>query len=365
VPTDQDAPLSSRRDAPSWRGRTGAWLSVIALASACGGSDRPKSEPLGRLPTAVTTAEPEWLPFAIRAGSRCEEDPRERHLGELRTFDVGGDVARAAFSPDGHAIALEARLSGDERSQVYVMNLGTGALHRASVSTVDATSPHFTPSGDRLLFAEASPAGRRVVEVPVGGGPAREIVSADATDPAPLGDGSGVVFVRAEAGKADLFVQPLGGLGPLHALLREPRFDESSPALSPDRTRIAWIARTARASVLWTAHLPGAGGEARAVEALSTDLESVRTPSFLPDARRLAFASDRDDPASQIYVVDLDERFGPGAPPRSTRITFAEGGSEAPTFSSDGRHVAFVSRRNVHRAPAERRLFVARWVEDP
>lgn len=341
-------------------------LASCALAASCAVRPATPTEPLGRIPEIVTKAEPEWLPFAIRAGARSPDDPRERHLRELRDLAVDADVARARWAPDGTHLVLEARAAADARQQIYVLDLGTGTLARASNPSLEAKAPSFTwPAGDRVLFTEGALGARRIVSAKLDGSDLREEIGSDAAFGAPLEDGAGIVFVRAEGNGADLFAKALSGDPAPRALFREPRFEEEDLAASPDRTRIAWIGRSKDAQILFDARISSPTEPARAVEALSTALESIAAPAFLPDSHRLAFASDRDAAAGDIYVVDLDERFGPGAPPRSVRVTFADGGSGAPAFSPDGRHVAFVSRRNDHRASARRRLFVARWVEDP
>ncbi len=343
-------------------------LAVVSLlvVDACGAAVRERAKPMGQIPHVVTKAEPEWLPFAIRAGISKSGDPRETHLTELRLLTTDEDVARAAWSPDGRKLVVEAKKGDDAHSQVYVIDLGTGETSRASQPSVDSSWPSFaSPDDRRVLFAEEEGSRRRVVSTDSAGGDVREIVGADASDPAVVADGSAIFFVRTEGQSRDLFVQ--AGMTPSTPALRwlsDAVHTESTPVSSPDRTRLAWIAKKTSQATLMTARVAGTDTLARSVEALSADAESIRTPAFLPDSHRLAFASDRDDSAFQIYVVDLDERFGPGAPARSTRLTFADGGSEAPAFSNDGRHVAFVSRRD-HRSPSARQLYVARWVEDP
>lgn len=361
--------MRSRARFSDRRSSRGSWgtlaLAVLGL-SACGARPPAKDDKLGKIPEVVTHAEPEWLPFAIRAGERAEGDRRESHLAELRVLTKDGDVASATWSPDARRLAIEARMPGDAQSQVYVMDLGTGALSRASQPSVQSTSPTFAwPDGARVLFTESSASGRRVVSTKSDGSDPKEVVGADGADPALFVDGSSLLFVRAEGGSRDLFVKPLGGDGPAHRLLADPQHDEARPVTSPDRTRIAWIGAKKPTSQLFTARVGSPPQEALRVEALSTELESIASADFLPDSHRIAFASDRDEPSFDVYVVDLDERFGPGAPPRSLRVTYAAGGSQAPAFAPDGRHVAFVSRRYDHRASAPRRLFVARWIEDP
>ena len=58
-------------------------------------------------------------------------------------------------------------------------------------------------------------------------------------------------------------------------------------------------------------------------------------PSFSPDGRHLAFVSERDGNA-EIYVMDSD-----GSNPR--RLTDHSAADFSPSFSPDGRHIVFMS----------------------
>ena len=74
----------------------------------------------------------------------------------------------------------------------------------------------------------------------------------------------------------------------------------------------------------------------------SRRLTSTRRPEngvvWSPDSRRIAFSAQRDnDETQQIYVLDL------GTAGEAQRITNISGGARIPTFSHDGRQIAFVS----------------------
>src|SRR4051794_16450348 len=81
--------------------RLGAIVSLGALLAlaGCSSPQTGGTRDLGKMPEVVTTAQPEWIPWGIRAGKSLDADPRERHLAELRQLTFGGDNAEAYWSP--------------------------------------------------------------------------------------------------------------------------------------------------------------------------------------------------------------------------------------------------------------------------
>ena len=119
---------------------------LVLSASTCtrpDGASKPK-EPIGYMPSVVTTAEPEWIPFGVRAGKPApSQDPRERHFKELRQLTFGGDNAEAYFSHDGRRIIFQSTRDGWPCDQEFIMDLGSGATKRISTqsSFAEAVGP--------------------------------------------------------------------------------------------------------------------------------------------------------------------------------------------------------------------------------
>jgi TolB protein len=93
----------------------------------------------------------------------------------------------------------------------------------------------------------------------------------------------------------------------------------STPAISPDGTQIAFALRTPRGDAdLFISRLDG----------------SERRNTWSPSGKQLAFVSDREGAAGQIFICDAD-----GANVR--RIVKEGGDADSPAWSPDGRWIAF------------------------
>jgi len=108
--------------------RTTALLG-LALCAGCGSPPSTIREPLGKLPTAVTTAEPEWIPPRVLAGQQVERDGRERHFAELRQLTIEGAVLGSpAWSADGSKLLFAVAADVTGCSRIQLLDLKTGEL---------------------------------------------------------------------------------------------------------------------------------------------------------------------------------------------------------------------------------------------
>ncbi|MEQ1911338.1 MAG: hypothetical protein ABMA15_21145 [Vicinamibacterales bacterium] len=149
------------------------------------------------------------------------------------------------------------------------------------------------------------------------------------------------------------------------------------PAWSPDGTRIAFTSTRDGNSEIYVTNRDGSG-----VRRLTNSPAIDSTPTWSPTGTQVAFTSDRTG-TPQIYVVGADglglrqithesyadrptwspapyneiaftSRTGPGndikvmelASGQVRQLTFGEGTNESPSFSANGRHIAFMSTRS-------------------
>ena len=151
--------------------------------------------------------------------------------------------------------------------------------------------------------------------------------------PAQLQPGQ-VVWASKRDGDWDLFLMnPDGGL--VAQLTNEPSV-EGNPAVSPDRTKLAFVSDRDGDFELYVMALDGTG-----LVQVTSNTAVDTSPSWSPDGARLAYQSrQNDEDDSEVWVVGAD-----GSSP--TQLTNNEGiGDGIPSFSPDGTRIAFESYAN-------------------
>jgi TolB protein len=384
-------------------------LLATALLAACAAPADPRpKEPLGHIPEASTSARPEWLPFRIRAGKSVEVDPREKHLTELRQLSFGGENAEAYWAPDGKHLIFQSTRDGGQCDQQYVLALETGDTRRVSNGQGKTTCGYFffpapaAPAPSRVLFASTHAAAAACPPKPDRAQgyvwPLDEFdiysANADGSGLTPLiqgkgydaeatvaFDGSRLVFTSNRDGDIELYTARLDG-SDVKRITSTPGYDGGA-FFSPDATKLVWRASRPTGAALDEFRALLAKGLVRpsALEIFvaGVDGQNARpitrngranfAPYYLPDNRRVIFASDFGSPAGargmpnfDLYVVDPDAPPAEGGVPPVERITFYEGFDSFPMFSPSGEYLVFASNRHGA-TPGETNLFVARWVE--
>jgi Tol biopolymer transport system component/polyisoprenoid-binding protein YceI len=145
-----------------------------------------------------------------------------------------------------------------------------------------------------------------------------------------------LAFLSQRDGNEELYLASTSGAAPVR--LTSSPADESGIAWSPDGSKIAFVSgaelMSARNAEIYVVDLealtPGA-----APTRLTDNQAGDYSPTWSPDASRIAFVSERDG-NSEIYVMNADG----SAPTRLTRNAWRD---SQPVWSPDGARIAFVS----------------------
>ncbi len=211
-----------------------------------------------------------------------------------------------AVSPDGRHVAFVRSPVGDDDAvgQAWILPLDGGEAWRLTDLKHGASSVHWSPRGDRLAVVAGAGDPRFIVgDETKGRTPlARRITRLDFRD-----DESGHIDRRSHL----WLVAFRPGAQPRQ--LTRGDFDVLHPAWSPDGRRIAFEADTGsdaninpRTQIWWVA-TEGVRPRVRELVSLAGDAER---PTFSPDGRRLAFlGTDREDPPDEapreLWVMEL------------------------------------------------------------
>ena len=161
-------------------------------------------------------------------------------------------------------------------------------------------------------------------------------------------DGNQIAFVRSENRRTeDIWV--MNADGEQVQLTDTPRLHEDGPAWSPDGQRIAFHRSTLRAGGVNDIFVMAADGS-HVTRLTKTTNAYEGVPAWSPDGQQIAF--DRafrlmHDPSVGIYVMNTeggDERLLTRGP------IFDDVIPAGPTFSPDGKHIAFLGLREGDRA---------------
>jgi Tol biopolymer transport system component len=226
---------------------------------------------------------------------------------------LGGDSG-PDWSPNGRRLVFERDLPywGQDRISLYVVGAAGGRGRDLTAGPFDVM-PTWSPDGRRIAFAHVSVAKSTasLVELDTLDGSLRSL-TADAVDltPAWSPDGGTIAFARfpgTEANGADAQLFLVDAAGASARPIATSPINGVAPAWSPDGERIAFV-------------------------------------SFR-DHNGISCGGDACYPNGEIYVVNAD---GSGL----TRLTTSKADDEHPTWSPDGRRIAFSSgyefRRDGH-----------------
>ncbi|WP_224364170.1 CARDB domain-containing protein [Hyalangium versicolor] len=243
--------------------------------------------------TGWASADGERLAYAVADGMTAP--PRlavQSRTGELLgTFGSPSfsSIQRATFSPDGKSVAVEAFSSSTYRSEIHIVNIATGEVHKAgSASLGDETSATWSANSRELAYEVAlSSASSSIVVVDTVAGTQRSLTGeAGAPLMAPrYAPGGSTLFALTRSGDTQrlLRMDPVSGAS---TSLFEAESIERDYAVSADSARIALVATLNGMKDLHTVSV-----STGASVLLTHGQEVEKNPAFSRDGHQLAFSS--------------------------------------------------------------------------
>ena len=347
-----------------------------------------------------------WLPLMAQAPSQTNSAPpsllypgEEKHLRNVRQLTFGGQNAEAYFSADDKMLSFQHQGEGVPCDQIYTMPVDTPDGKPATPKLVSSgkgrtTCSYIYPSGERILYSSTEAASPECPPKPdYSHGYVWPIYSSykiysaklDGSDKKLLSnapgynaestisrDGKHVVFTSTRNGDLDIYSMDIDG-SHVKQLTHEMGYD-GGPFWSYDGKKIVYRAehpntpeKIADYNALYAQGLIRPGNlEIWVMDADGSRKRQVThngaanfAPFFLPDGKRIVFASNMADPTSgrafDLYIINED---GTGL----ERVTYFPDFDAFPMFSSDGKRLVWASNRNG-KEPHETNIFIADWVE--
>ncbi|MFL6235230.1 MAG: protein kinase domain-containing protein [Thermoanaerobaculia bacterium] len=297
---------------------------------------------------------PAFSPDGKRIAFRSERDGGGIFLmgatGESahRLTDFGFEPV---WSPDGKEIAVSTDNVQDPRNrsrdgQIWLVDVSTGQRRSLQVEG-DAVQPSWSPHGTRIAYWGVSKANshRVIWTAPVRGGKAVPVTHDTYVDWSPTWspDGRYLYFTSDRGGSMSLWrvaiVEATGEVQGDPEPITAPALWSNGIRFSQDGRKAIYVNRYARSN-LERAGLDPAGRAV--VEPLQPITQGSREFAFgrvSPDGGKLAFSS--KSPQEDLFIVGTD---GSGL----RQLTDDSFKDRDPTWSSDGRRIAFYSDRSGH-----------------
>jgi TolB protein len=229
----------------------------------------------------------------------------------------------------GSKIAFTAKGKGS--SAIYAMDFdGQGAY---SVSRNSSTNilPAWSPSGGQIAYTSFMRSNPDLYIAPAGGGRPKRISAQKGmnTGASFSPDGSKIAVTLSKDGNPEIYVINAADGSPIKRITNDKAID-TSPAWSPDGGSLAFVSDRNGGPQIFV--VSASGGTAKQVS-FNGNYNTTPTWSPKPGAHVIAYTT-RDGGSYDIVTLDLDSKA-------MIRITQNEGQNEEPSFSPNGRAIAF------------------------
>lgn len=243
--------------------------------------------------------------------------------------------SKIAFTSDRDGERIRGPVADRGISNLYIADYDGARQLRVTIAKALDISPMWAPDGKSLAFSSWRTGYQDIYLLfPYGGAPMQSLTRGTPEKqswlPAWSPDGSKVAFTSSRDGNAEIYIMNRDGSG-VQRLTNHPSID-STPTWSPTGTQIAFTSERSGNPQIYIMNADGTG-----VERITNESHADR-PTWSPAPLNEIAYSSRSGAGNIIKIFDFANR--------NTRpLTDAVGNNESPAFSSNGRHVAFVSSR--------------------
>jgi TolB protein len=259
--------------------------------------------------------------------------------GDVRdaVHDFANDIVKSFTGQPGvfgSRIALA--LTGKGPHEIATVEMDGGRTSVVTHMASDCLLPAFSPGGGEIAFTSYLRNNPDLYVVAAGGGRARRVSKEPGlnTGAAWTPDGRALAVTMSYEGNAELYRMSPDG-GGVARLTSNPAID-SSPAFSPDGGQIAFVSNRGGSPQIYVMSAGGGGGAKR----VTFQGKYNQTPRWNPRADKAQIAFTGRDERGVFDVFILDVKSG-----RIDRVTQGKGSNLDPTWSPDGRLLAYVSSR--------------------
>ena len=249
---------------------------------------------------------------------------------------IGGGVRHTDGQGRGVPGGLTFFSARDGNNEIYTADWDGRRPLRITDHPGSDTDPDLSPNGRDIIFTSNRTGNNEIYIVDSNGGPAVNLTNNSANDGwarwAP--DGWHIVFHSNRDGNFELYAMNADGTG-VTRLTSYPGIDQF-PEWSPNGQEIAFR----RDTDIYVLDLRS--GESRRLTAVPP---LNQMPSWSPNGKELAFMSTRDGYPS-VFVMNSDDGSGQlNLTPKSAGDSDADWISRAPSWSTTGRQIYFMSSR--------------------
>jgi len=317
--------------------------------------------------------------------------PGEKRLSNIRQLTFGGQNAEGYFSFDETLLSFQSTRDSFPCDQQFVMELATGKTWLVSTGKGRTTCGYFFPDDKKILFSSTHHLNPKCPPQPdyskgyvwqvspeydiftanVDGSNLQQLTSTPRYDAeatiSPTGDR--IIFTSLRDGDLDLYSMKLDGTdikqltnelgydgGAFYSwdgkriVYRSWRYTDSSEVKKYKETLAQDLVRPSRMEIM----VMNADGTNK--RQITNNGGANFAPFFLPDNKRIIFASNMKDPRGRNFDLFIINDDGTGLEQVTHNPTF----DSFPMFTRDGKKLVFASNRNG-KVQGETNLFIADW----